>query len=201
MIRTLAIIVIVAGVVGLSFAAPVPIEKIQGRFFPITPGTKWVYNDGNHEFTQIISDAKTKGAETTLVISEILSTGALVTAEELIVSDKGVFVRESAGQELDPPLCRLKYTSSPGESWETNGLCFKRKLSGTMTINKFEEIEVPAGKFQAFRVEWDSYYNGISRKALFWYARGIGAVKKVYYSNDPSDRVEHVLKSFTAGKE
>jgi len=55
-----------------------------------------------------------------------------------------------------------------------------------------DEVEVPAGKFQAIRVELVSG----KTKSLLWFAPNVGLVKM---QTEGIDRV-HVLKEFKAGK-
>jgi hypothetical protein len=66
-----------------------------------------------------------------------------------------------------------------------------------ITIHGFEEVEVPAGKYRAVRVDTAAgMFNGNPVEAKAWYAPGIGLVK-----SEGSFGHKLVLKSFTPGKE
>jgi hypothetical protein len=192
----------VAVLSAIAAAAPVPKQKqVTTSFFPTAVGTRWVYNDngGDRDLTRFIGEAKKKGDETTLIINTILPKGEIVFDEELIVSPKGMFVRKfTEAQVCNPPFCRLKYPSSPGDSWEIKCLCFENKLEGTVKVCEQEVIEVPAGKFNAFRVDWKG--TGKNQDNTCWYVAGIGSVKEFHRAEVARLSVERVLKSFTPGK-
>ena len=67
------------------------------------------------------------------------------------------------------------------------------------TTGKEEEVEVPAGKFKAIRVEMENVINGAVFRTTYWHAPGAGMVKIVSHDHKRGDRVQ-VLKSFTPGK-
>jgi hypothetical protein len=66
----------------------------------------------------------------------------------------------------------------------------------TYTVGKVEEVEVPAGKFQAIRVEEKT--DVLLESATRWYAPGVGLVKAV--STLGKNEQIQVLKSYTCGK-
>jgi hypothetical protein len=197
--------VAIVGLVSVFFAtaAPAPVPKgaqVAKPFFPTTVGTKWVYIDnGKDEHSRFIGEAEKKGDEMTLVMKTTLPRGEIVVAEELIVSPRGVFYKSfTEAQVCDPPLCTLKYPITPGEKWNYKGVCFEHKLEVALKVYDLEEVEVPAGKFKAYRVEWKEL--GKDRGKTCWYAPGIGSVKEIH-SYPPFSRVERVLKSFKPGKQ
>jgi hypothetical protein len=65
-------------------------------------------------------------------------------------------------------------------------------------MGREEEVEVPAGKFKALRVEAEQELGANVFKSTLWYAPGVGLVKSVTNTNG-TERVQ-VLKSFTPGK-
>lgn len=82
----------------------------------------------------------------------------------------------------------LKSRLKPGESWEVPGGS-KRTVSGP------EEVKVPAGKYQALKVVWETE----GRTFTSWYAPGVGEVKRTIKSCG-QETAYRSLKSFTEGK-
>jgi hypothetical protein len=67
------------------------------------------------------------------------------------------------------------------------------------TRGKAEEVEVPAGKFEAVRVEGVvDLGTGRTQKSVEWHAVGVGVVKLVVDRGGGEQTT--VLKSFTPGK-
>jgi hypothetical protein len=101
------------------------------------------------------------------------------------------------GRTYDPPVCLLKLPAKPGDTWTTE-LSGKGQPRKTIyTYRGEEEVEVPAGKFKALKIE-SEMETGKSVRATFWYVAGIGMVKSSTKFGD-TERV-YALKSFTAGK-
>ena len=42
-----------------------------------------------------------------------------------------------------------------------------------------ERVVVPAGRFEALRVESETPYDGATMRRVTWYARGVGPVRRV----------------------
>lgn len=78
----------------------------------------------------------------------------------------------------------LKAPFSPGQSWE--GRLFKEG-SETVKVIGWESVQVPAGTFQALKIEHHKQYpNGKADFLYYWYAPQVGMVKlyeelTVYY--------------------
>jgi hypothetical protein len=68
----------------------------------------------------------------------------------------------------------------------------------SFTAGGSEEVEVPAGKYKAVRVDADGTIAGTRTGVTYWFAPDIGVVK-MRYSIAGSDSVLE-LKSFTPGK-
>jgi hypothetical protein len=95
----------------------------------------------------------------------------------------------------------LKLPAKEGETWE-----FASKDKGDLTLTdryttgKEEEIEVPAGKFKAIRVDMETVSNGRTAvRMTYWHAPGVGVVKEVRHIDRQPDMV-WVLKAFTRGE-
>jgi hypothetical protein len=71
-------------------------------------------------------------------------------------------------------------------------------LTVTCTSGGEEEVEVPAGKFQAVRVERQFEVAGQVYRQTNWVTPAVGTVK--IQAQAPDGSVTHVLKSYTPGK-
>ena len=184
-------------------AAPVPKDGDKPRrFFPVTSGTQWVYRMSDQtttiKVTFVISNAKADGETFSLSIGEVLDKGRIRPSEDFIVSSKGLFLAGDALGDYDPPLCLVQYPGDPGTAWKNKSLCRKGTIENALAIGELEEVEVPAGKFKAYPVTC-KHTAVLTWEGTFWYAPGVGVVKKVYNPN--SDRkVEFALISFKPGE-
>lgn len=61
------------------------------------------------------------------------------------------------------------------------------------SVKGIEELEVPAGKYLAIRVEESALMGRTEPRSTTWYAAGIGEIKRVSFTGTK------VLKSFTPG--
>jgi hypothetical protein len=118
------------------------------------------------------------------------------------VSDKGLTRIGSGDRDLPVPVPMLKLPAKAGDSWSYEPAVPEgaEKRTITYTVGKEEEIEVPAGKFKALRVEMtqSAAPGEFIPRMTYWYASGIGLVKSVS-AQGAKDRTV-VLKSFTPGK-
>jgi hypothetical protein len=106
------------------------------------------------------------------------------------VSAKGVFRVATNGKDLTEPVALIKLPAKPGDTWKT--------ASGTATVGKEEEIEVPAGKYKAIPVTTEQEIGGRTLKTTTWLAPEVGVVKRTGTVNDIT--TVYALKSFTPGK-
>ena len=195
----LALAVCTALVLRISTAAPVPQDKPKaGLYHPTRVGAKWVYKSGDQDSVEVVTDVKEKdGAKLVTVGYE--SRGEVTPSHVVSVSDKGLCVLAFNVAELTEPLWLLKLPHAPGNKWEAvlAGAPWGRTV-GSAKAEGPERVEVPAGTYQAIRVELEIPYidgrEGKARKTI-WYAPGVGKVKEVY-----GEQVE-LLKSFDPGKE
>jgi hypothetical protein len=163
----------------LIFAAPVPDDGLKTRYYPIKSGTKWTYRTGGKTFVVKIESVETKNGATVINIVTEEANGISNSYEKLLLSEKGVFRISSLGEKVEPPMCLLKLPAKPGMEWEADagGLVVKEthKLFGP------EEIEVPAGKYKAIRVESKVIYANLDEPLRYtdWYVPGVGCIKSV----------------------
>jgi hypothetical protein len=213
--------------VPILVAPPPKNAKDPGRewYFPTKVGARWVYNwklgpkggEKELERTYVITDVADKGGAKIVTLAQEVKSGAgqpagvkVYPLEKYLVSDDGLFLTEfvdrsvparadSTFTKLDPPWALLKLPVKPDQSWEHRSLRGEHESKFLYRTVGREEIEVPAGKYKAVRVEEELVVldNGkpltITKK--HWYAPGVGRVR----FEQPQDVKE--LKSFSPGKE
>lgn len=189
--RLLAVLVVPAVILAAAPAAPVPehLREQAGGYYPAVVGTKLVYDTNGAEETRVVTAVdRVEGG--TLVTTEYLRPdGTKAPHMKVKVTAKGLFLAEEGGGAYDPPWCILELPPKAGAKWDTlsGG---RSQVTGSMTAAGLEEVEVPAGKFRAAKVVWESGPN----PATYWYAPQAGLVKLAY------GETAVVLKSFTPGK-
>ena len=173
-------------------------------YFPTVVGTKWVYKEANVETTEVITAVEEKNGSKFVTVARERKNGKLIPDDLIEVSSRGVF-RHTRGHILKigkEPVCLLDLALKPGKrrEFDVRGGEQVRSEAGWMVANEPEELEVPAGKFRAIRV--DVQLLKISEKAVnppiaftCWYALEVGLVKQRSGDND-----EKVLVSFKPGK-
>lgn len=175
-------------------AAPVPKEAQETLYFPIKVGTKLVYevisgaSVGDSTFTVQKVEAKGKAFRVTMGYGEKSTALTEVSAD-------GLTHLGNDSQDFDLPIVLLKLPAKPGDTW-------KRKASDgssatTYTVIKVEEIEVPAGRFAAVRVDAKPDDEKLAGHSA-WYAPKVGRIKWSMQSNGTTTSI--TLKSYTLGK-
>ena len=189
----LAIAVLLAPVLlaTLAPAAPVPTHLMRPSpyYYALAPGSKWVYEDPNGEETLVVAKVEEVDEAKVVTVDRVIGRTAVVWAK-VAVAPRSLIQLESHGQKNDPPLVVLKGSLEVGTAWpvDTGG------IKGTMRIGAIEKVTVPAGTFEAVRVDADVAFLGTKKRDRSWYAPAIGLVKMTY------DKKERVLKSFTPGR-
>jgi hypothetical protein len=118
--------------------------------------------------------------------------------EKMEVSAKGLrMIRNTYRRTLPHPIWPLKVTPDADATWTGKWAVFSRDgdvfEEQQYTAAGWETVEVPAGKFQAIRVERVGTLQGSTNKCTSWYALDVGCVKW----RDSTGSA--VLKSFTRG--
>jgi hypothetical protein len=115
------------------------------------------------------------------------------------VSASGVYKVAFAGKVFAAPEAMLKLPAKPGDTWTVDYETPPHRdvVTATYTVGKVEDVEVPAGKFKAIRVESNTTER-LPGSSTSWYAPGVGLVKWV----SPFRGVEQtlVLRAYTRGK-
>lgn len=182
-------------------AAPAPKGKEVELYFPVKVGTKWVLERATggkaSEIIETVSAVDLKDGVYRVTVER--APGGRQGATVYEVSAKGLSRLTFAGEPAAEPLPLLKVGVRPGDTWKSEQKSTGGAATVTYTMGKEEEVEVPAGKFKAIRVNSTVEQKGSVTQNSYWYAVGVGAVKLVTISSKGSE-VTTVMKSFTPGK-
>jgi hypothetical protein len=184
---------LVLGLFALSLsaapAAPVPkhlMPKVDPVCFPTKVGDRMVSRLGGVELICVVTKVE-KTAEGSVITQENEDgKGGRTPNMVVVVSDKGIKIVEYAGRKIDPPTWWLKLPHAANNEWPDSIGGGNRRTAG------WEEVEVPAGKFRAIRVERTDSRGQVN--TTYWYAPGLGNIKWA------SATRTRELTSFTPGK-
>lgn len=203
MTRRLAACAILVAVVPVG-SAPRLKEEVGRTYFPMTVGDRWVvemrYATRSDEYTEVVTAVeKTKDGATVVTVGREADGKVGPQSSRVKVTDEGVFRMSNLGTTYDPPYCILKFPVRPGQTW-TSEVTSGGAVRTTFKYKAVEEedVEVPAGKFRAVRLEVDIDTRGQARKSVIWYAPRVGIVKMDHQDGDSG--YVRVLKKFEPGK-
>jgi hypothetical protein len=194
MFRALAVLIVVTFP---SFSAPA-LKGKSDLYYPIKVGDKLVYEftregEASIERTITITASEEKEGEW-IVTTEHFP--AEVSNGKLRISKKGVFQIEMTGTVLEPPVPVLQLPAKVGDTWEVIGI--KSIPTHTNKVMGEEEVNVPAGKYKAIRIDTTIPLDPKPITFSYWHAPGVGVVK--FASTSGQKEYTQVLKSFTPGK-
>jgi len=199
--------------VALAFAVPAGsapnLKDVPDRpYYPTTVGDRWVMelrgSNAGGEYTQRTTEVVTaveKNKDGDIIVSVSREVDGKFTPKpaQMKVSSNGLF-RISVGETVfDTPYCVLKLPLKSGEKW-TSEVKVKAETQTTFKyeVAKEEEVEVPAGKFRATRINVKADFRGSTSKYTIWYVPQIGSVKE-QLEGENSKHVRE-MKSFKRGK-
>jgi hypothetical protein len=202
--HSLPLLLAFAGSAAVS-AAPVPKNVQNELYYPTKVGAKWTYSSKTEkgaasEITEVVTDVEKKGDGVYHVSVGRPFKDRVSVYQKIEVSGKGLFrVGAGGGAAMTPPRTLLKVGAKPGDTWEHKP-GEKQGQPGKYVFRGEEEVEVPAGKYKALKVEAEiEFTKGRPSQVTYWYAVGVGPVKTVTKNGD-SERVQ-VLKAFDPGKD
>jgi DUF3108-like len=171
-----------------AVSAPKLKDKEPQYLHPTKVGARKVYLDGDLEKTFVVTKSEARDGTVVVTLCEIVD-GQEVEAQTIHVSEKGLFRASIGTNKLAQPQCLVKLPLTKGEEW-TFDLGPAYTDSGTLKFVGREQVEVPAGTFDAIRIEQTSR----TGTATFWFAENAGLVKSIYLGT------ERFLKSISTGK-
>lgn len=187
-----------------------PPERVSARmvqenvYFPTRVGAKWIYDVNGEEETEVVTAVKMQGRAIFVTVHQVIflkeSDIKMKLAEDGLYQLTGVAALPKSHKDVETPSLILRLPYKPGMKWRTFTAAWPFGES-TFTAYGPERVEVPAGKYQAIRVETTDAAktepNTIQR--TYWYAPGVGLVKFVFEHG--KDKYVRTLKSFTPGKD
>jgi hypothetical protein len=180
---------------------------LDASLLPTAPGTSWRYNmteeigkglnisnvkpdrDGKIHLSVLYRLEGTENVDgKDLLKFEMHRAGTITNTDLLSVDDHGIicWARINLDGELvkfNPPQTMIAGPMKKGASWNFNGRAGELKVEQHYDVVGEERIDVPAGKFQAFRIHGEQTTPNkmtIDR----WFAPGIGIVKDVTTMQD-----------------
>lgn len=175
-----------------------------GSYFPTTVGDRWVtemrYATNTSEYTEVVTAVEKKDGALVVSVGREVDGKVSPQSSDVRVTDKGLFRMSLLGTVYDEPYCILKLPLKPGESWTSESASGGGAVKSTFKYKaiKEEDVEVPAGKFHAFRIEVDVDSRGRPTHSTIWYDARVGVVKMEYGDGDSG--YVRVLKEFKPGK-
>ena len=171
-------------------------------YYPTAEGDKRVYESQvgktTLEITEVVTKVEPKGDGLRVTLGRVID-GTTRPQGPVDVSARGVF--RTAGSKHDgEPFPLVKLPVKAGDTWsQTLELPTGRdSMKVTYTVVGEEDVEVPAGKFKAVRIDQVGVAAAGTIKGSSWHAPGIGLIKET--SESPVINRSRALKSFTPGK-
>jgi hypothetical protein len=153
------------------------------NYYPLKVGTKWHYqlDGGNGQKVQLVSEIggvdDVRGKS--LARLDVAANGRkLPTTEHLRSDESGVFRVRMNDVEIDPPICLIKYPLKAGQTWSVETSAAGQKMKVDCSEGPSEEVQVPAGKYQAIPCTITVMQGPIRLKNVFWFAEDVGIVKQ-----------------------
>jgi hypothetical protein len=186
-INTLLVVVMAAVPAVAQATAKVSAKAGAGDYYPLKVGTKWNY--------ELDAGQPQKGMITSVIAAEENTDGKPVarlevyingqkaqTTEHLMSNKDGVFRVKINNQDLDPPLCILKYPLKAGQKWDTKTTAMRQQLNVTCKQGAEEDVQVPAGKYKAVpcTIETSQQTPQGEMKIVntYWFVDDVGVVKQ-----------------------
>jgi len=203
-------IVLLAGTIGKTIDIQ-PNAARDDAFFPMQEGSEWVYDTKNKKsgdrfdmHVRIEGPWKEKG-QSGMIMTQKDKRGRM--REFLLKNENGIFIyklglKKSISPEIDtrftPPVPRVIYPLEEGTHVQWKGdlkaAWIDKKIKFDGKVLGWEEVEVPAGKFNCIKLYYDQYRDAEHVQETAWYAEGVGQVKY-----DGGEYVKE-LKSYTVSK-
>lgn len=98
---------------------------------------------------------------------------------------------------LDPPRPMLRFPLAPGASWTWNGTArANTEVYERSQVRGTEKVEVPAGRFDAVKIETEIRQGGAAATKTSWFAPNVGLVRQATESAGVTSVTELLDYSF-----
>jgi hypothetical protein len=153
------------------------------NYYPLKAGTKWHYqlDAGNGQKVQLVTEIgglDNFGGKSLARLDVAANGRKLPTTEHLQSNENGVFRVRMNDLEIDPPICLIKYPLKAGQTLSVETSAAGQKMKVDCSEGKSEEVQVPAGKYQAIPCTITVMQGPIKLKNVFWFAEDVGIVKQ-----------------------
>jgi hypothetical protein len=182
-------------------AADAPVVVGKSDFYPLDLGSEWTYDINGQTVVARVTKHEKIGEHAAGKVDSFLGKQKL-SSEHIAVLADGVYRVAFDGAVADKPVMILKLPPKDGESWTVDTSISGNTIKGTARCDK-EAIEVPAGKFDAFRVTGSYTVTAADGSTqtpsfTFWFAEKTGVAK--LGTGAAGSEVMLNLKSFERGK-
>jgi hypothetical protein len=175
---SLTFVAILAGPVAPFLSAG---DKENPDYYPLKPGTKWDYQVNAQgktvKVTNVIDKTEMVKGESLAVLKTLVNGQASAT-EKLSSNRQGLFRHQTNGMDTIPPICLLRYPVKPGDKWEGEHQSGAEKSKVEVKVGKFEEVQVPAGKYKAITSTLTTSIKGQNITTTYWFAPNVGIIKQ-----------------------
>jgi hypothetical protein len=153
------------------------------NYYPLKAGTKWHYQLDTTDGQKIQLTSQIGGIDNVdgkdLARLEIFANGQkLPQTEHLESRDDGVYRVRMNNVDVTPPICLIKYPLKPGQTWGAETTTGGQKMKVDCSEGKAEEVQVPAGKYQAIPCTFVATAGPAKFTSVFWFAEDVGIVKQ-----------------------
>lgn len=172
-------------------------------YYPIKPGTKWVYKADVNGQPVALTNQVTKIEKINDIdmarIETLTADNQVIANEHISVNEKGVFRTRINGNEPIPAVCVVQYPAKAGLKWDVDCKVGNEHIKGKYSTEA-EDVTVPAGKFKTIKVFSDAEIVPSGQKILstIWMAEGVGIVKQ--FTDLGQVKITLELEKFEAGK-
>jgi hypothetical protein len=151
-------------------------------FFPLSPGTLWIYRTTGGEIAMRAGGSMRVGTAQCRMLETIIA-GRVTQAECLRVAGDGVYVHlrsHAAGSvTFDPPQRLLALPPVVGRKWQWAGRIGPHDVVFDYAWARRETTVTPAGTFDAMQLYIAGAPDAHTHvQSWRWYARGMGMVKE-----------------------
>jgi hypothetical protein len=182
-------------------AAPNP-ERAKPEFFvPTTVGTKWLYQKGNEDYTETITESKPDRGRVVIKVEGRRADDRLFQTEWIVVAPDGLFRARPSDLKSDPAECFYRIPNRSGDSWGVTRATKDGIVANeSWKVGGSSEISVAAGKFTAVEIEWTHVRAKDTLEVRYWYAEGVGLLKQSIHVGEKEWITLMELKKLTPGR-
>jgi len=163
-------------------------KEVPANYYPLKEGNKWYYRmeAGEKTFQVVTQLTKVENSSVKGMFRlEMSIDGKVLGSEDLTVDKTGVLRHAFNDTQFPTPVTVVRFPVKEGDTWEQTVAAGGDEMKLKGKVIGEEEIEVPAGKFKALRVQIEA--SGEQSETLtvtYWFARNAGIVKQTLEVGD-----------------